>query len=484
MTESGFVTRCPKCETTFRVTEKQLAAAHGAVRCGACLQVFAANDHLIESGPFPLTAGISTPITELDSPLQSRSHEQNGGSSNEMELEIESDPASALEEPENQNITQVEDSQQEPASEVLVINTETDRESLETENGEAADTFASSAMFEQRDEQSELVNISGPDEAALDALFEELNSSDEPAFDATEHSSVTLGATERASPEPLFVDSTAVDSVAAQSEKTLDGDEPVSYRPEEDTDESLVQFQEDLSQVEPGVEALEAFDPEETAEPVAEPEVASETAEPDGIDCDEQTESALSHDELEKEEAVPEIQLESVEPEEIVGDYLETVKSYALRWFFAAAVLSFVLAGQFAYVNIDVLVQQPKLRPYYSLFCNYAECKLPAFEDVSLIETTELVVRVHPEVERALLVDAIIRNTSGYRQAFPPLEMKFTDLNNLVIATRKFLPKEYLGGEMVGLKFIPARTEVRLGLEIVDPGETAFGYSLEAVSSN
>ena len=40
MAEAGFVCRCPKCETTFRVTETQLAAAHGAVRCGACLQVF------------------------------------------------------------------------------------------------------------------------------------------------------------------------------------------------------------------------------------------------------------------------------------------------------------------------------------------------------------------------------------------------------------------------------------------------------------
>jgi hypothetical protein len=127
------------------------------------------------------------------------------------------------------------------------------------------------------------------------------------------------------------------------------------------------------------------------------------------------------------------------------------------------------------------LVQQPKLRPYYALFCNYAGCRLPTFEDIASIETTELVVRVHPEIERALLVDAIIRNTSIYRQAFPPLEMKFTGINNLVTASRLFLPKEYLGGEMLGLKFIPPRTEVRLGLEIVDPGENAFGYSLEAV---
>ena len=39
------LTRCPHCETLFRVTKKQLAAANGKVRCGHCLQVFNAIEH-------------------------------------------------------------------------------------------------------------------------------------------------------------------------------------------------------------------------------------------------------------------------------------------------------------------------------------------------------------------------------------------------------------------------------------------------------
>ena len=39
------LTRCPHCETRFRVTKKQLAAANGKVRCGHCLQVFNAIEH-------------------------------------------------------------------------------------------------------------------------------------------------------------------------------------------------------------------------------------------------------------------------------------------------------------------------------------------------------------------------------------------------------------------------------------------------------
>ena len=40
---------------------------------------------------------------------------------------------------------------------------------------------------------------------------------------------------------------------------------------------------------------------------------------------------------------------------------------------------------------------------------------------------------------------------------------------------------EYLGGEIRGLKWMPAETEVRLSLEVIDPGNEAFRYQLEVV---
>ena len=44
-------TLCPNCKTTFQVTAKQLKAANGDVRCGHCLTVFSALDHLSEIEP-------------------------------------------------------------------------------------------------------------------------------------------------------------------------------------------------------------------------------------------------------------------------------------------------------------------------------------------------------------------------------------------------------------------------------------------------
>ncbi|GIZ12977.1 DUF3426 domain-containing protein [Pseudomonas sp. NCCP-436] len=40
------VTQCPHCRTSFRASQAQLAAAHGVVRCGACLHVFNAAEQL------------------------------------------------------------------------------------------------------------------------------------------------------------------------------------------------------------------------------------------------------------------------------------------------------------------------------------------------------------------------------------------------------------------------------------------------------
>ncbi|MGI1680205.1 MAG: zinc-ribbon domain-containing protein [Cellvibrionaceae bacterium] len=44
---TDMITRCPSCDTSFRITQAQLQTAKGAVRCGACLHIFKAADHLV-----------------------------------------------------------------------------------------------------------------------------------------------------------------------------------------------------------------------------------------------------------------------------------------------------------------------------------------------------------------------------------------------------------------------------------------------------
>lgn len=68
------LTRCPTCETHFRVTAEQLKARSGRVRCGECQQVFNALDTLIEEptavvAPIPVESppqSLPTPDLEAD----------------------------------------------------------------------------------------------------------------------------------------------------------------------------------------------------------------------------------------------------------------------------------------------------------------------------------------------------------------------------------------------------------------------------------
>ncbi|MNX93068.1 hypothetical protein D3C86_1252410 [compost metagenome] len=63
MTDS-FVTQCPHCQTSFRVSHAQLSVARGVVRCGSCLQVFNAARQLLEQ------AGKESPVATPLPPVQ------------------------------------------------------------------------------------------------------------------------------------------------------------------------------------------------------------------------------------------------------------------------------------------------------------------------------------------------------------------------------------------------------------------------------
>lgn len=50
---SSAITQCPECSTRFRVSDEQLAAHNGMVRCGRCNTVFSAKENLHDDTPDP-----------------------------------------------------------------------------------------------------------------------------------------------------------------------------------------------------------------------------------------------------------------------------------------------------------------------------------------------------------------------------------------------------------------------------------------------
>jgi hypothetical protein len=73
-------------------------------------------------------------------------------------------------------------------------------------------------------------------------------------------------------------------------------------------------------------------------------------------------------------------------------------------------------------------------------------------------------------------------NHASYEQAFPKLELTFTDKNENVIAHRLFLPREYLAGEASGLSMMPPDPPIHIALEIKDPGPKAHNYQVRFIA--
>ncbi|AWM90069.1 DUF3426 domain-containing protein [Pseudomonas sp. 31-12] len=84
MTDS-FVTQCPHCQTSFRVSHAQLSVARGVVRCGSCLQVFNAAKQLLEQrGGNEAVTPVAPAIVEPPAP---RAISQKQWSATELDLD-------------------------------------------------------------------------------------------------------------------------------------------------------------------------------------------------------------------------------------------------------------------------------------------------------------------------------------------------------------------------------------------------------------
>ncbi|MDR0259727.1 MAG: zinc-ribbon domain-containing protein, partial [Comamonas sp.] len=58
------ITRCPQCQTRFKVVDDQLRISDGWVRCGKCKAVFDALTHLVAGAPAAASAGPQAPAVE------------------------------------------------------------------------------------------------------------------------------------------------------------------------------------------------------------------------------------------------------------------------------------------------------------------------------------------------------------------------------------------------------------------------------------
>jgi len=360
MTVTAHITKCPKCDTTFRVTDAQLNVAKGAVRCGACLQVFRASDYFQEDKP-----------AEITEPQDDRTQDM----FDDEDALFNDDPSQDLADDDDDLLIQDDD---EPSIEL-------------------SDDFLSLNPEEVED--------------------------------------------------PFFSDSDKLKETVKETDDS--GDESWAQALLDDND-----FDEQPSHPQKTVKSkpLQAgFDPTSISTP---------------SQGDKQKQFAYINDDP----------LDLTLPK-------KASKAKLLGLMSGCILLLVALILQALVFNFDSWARQDSYRPLYSLACEQIGCSLPSSYDVSKIQTTTSPqVSSHSDYENALMVDILFVNKADYPQAFPKIDLSFTNQTGKVIAHRLFMPSEYLAGEAAGLNLMPVDTPIHIGLEIQDPGATANSYRVRFVA--
>lgn len=440
---ANMVTRCPQCKTSFRITAAQLQTARGAVRCGACLHIFRAQDHLLGGAqqPPPASSLVRKPSAESAS-----------------KPSAEPAPTPIAAEAPNAPLTSETDERKLSFDQSLI-----DEESSLPDD----DDFLISDHMDQSSEDSEdeLLDIEGAKPHAGSLFEREIKDEQEHPEDAADESwamSLLEEEDEEQSGSRTESERETID------EFELDEDELEAKRAFEDAQSTHGERPSMFSLVEENSAA--SASPENGGQ--SDPHLRFHLAESDSTSERHYANSSMSAYNSERNAL-----LMGIDPEPVEMNWTQALNQRRkLIWAGLALLAAMVLVVQLAWLQFDRLSRIEPYRSFYASICPALGCELPKLEDPGQIRATNVVVREHPEVDDALMVDVILLNNAPFEQPFPPLVIEFDNPGGEVVARRQFKPEEYLSGELAGYQSMPRNQPVHLTLELVDPGPQATGY--------
>jgi predicted Zn finger-like uncharacterized protein len=414
MTDS-FVTQCPHCQTSFRVSHAQLSVARGVVRCGSCLQVFNAAKQLLEQADKEPPVATPLPPAEPAGPAES----------------VEPSPPRAISQ------------KQWSAAELDLDSLDLDEELARLEQREIQPT---TEFGRHRDDSlSARRDSTGQDdeEPWSDSLFSE---------SAADRRQVEVPLDSLETPEPTVEPSKASRTEPSLSLEPVDLDDepqPPHLRLHDPLDAPLSHERLSAADENESDDNLPSIEPLRSRRERSEPGVRAEV-----------------------------LQDLTDDPLQLDWQKRRSPWGRRLLWLLLVLIAAGALAGQYIAYHFDELARQDQYRPWFQQLCPQIGCTVPSKVDIAKIKSSNLVVRSHPEFNGALVVDAIIYNRAPFSQPFPLLELRFADLNGHLIASRRFKPGEYLNGDLEGMAEMPPQTPIHIALDILDPGAKAVNYSL------
>lgn len=495
------VTQCPKCKTSFRVTEAQLNIARGAVRCGSCLHIFNAPDHWLGTSKAKAAAGQkpaaamakarTAPAPRQTAESQSLeaifddhspSDRQPGHHQSSSADTKRTDPTEMAEidrifatTAENAVVSD-EDLLGKPSANSSLINTDDDLlfdddTGLDDTDSEPDTGFSDNLMdLDTADDDEEMVfmdldelgaesDSDGDQDGWARKLMEEELMEEEPP----EQQDEADGDADRPLTTETATSSQQLDELLSHFENQPSEDDDYSPTGEHSSVHTGIDtdFIEDelVLDVEPMSADRELLDLVETFE--------NESLNDTSLSYDPSIDSKADL-------------LAGIEPAPVEIRHHQSRGGWRkLLWLFAILLALLLLLSQYVYFNFERLARDSQYRPLLSQACQWIGCEIPPLQDVNKVQSSNLVVRGHPKIDGALVVDAIITNRASFQQRFPRLQLQFTDLAGEPVASRSFTPAEYLAGELAGSVLMPVRQPVRISLEILDPGNKAVNYQLD-----
>ena len=499
---ADMVTRCPKCGVSFRITQAQLQTAKGSVRCGSCLQIFKALDNLVDSSKLLSIKRMSKksevlaptkPTTTQHAKLKASPTKQNQTPTKPKAVKHQTSKAPASPPPESKPPESKQESHppkkrstQSEKSRLAFDQGAIDSESRSIKLSaieDDGDFLISDDMDSETDtEENTQASTSSIDDELSDSFLE---------MNGWKPEEKSLFEREHSLSQPEKKDTTD-ESWAVNLLEELE-DEEASYPDAKIKPSDKTPFHEKYEETENGHNsededetysfAIFDNDDNDDTHSIEEPylEEGNETSFTAVDDFDNFIDQFDDENEtLHAERSDRAALINNIEPAPVEMAWDDSQRDRLKKWLWSGLVAlgAIGIFVQVATLQFDRLSRVEPYREWYSVFCPILACQLPDMTDPSRIKAYNLVVRSHPRVANALVVDTILLNTAPFTQPFPHLLLSFSNLSGKLLSARKFAPGEYLGGELAGRSHIPSGQPVHLSLEIVDPGSDAVNYSV------
>lgn len=190
-------------------------------------------------------------------------------------------------------------------------------------------------------------------------------------------------------------------------------------------------------------------------------------------DADESSETGAADDAM--ADTAPDGPAPAAAPVYVRPRHSRITRINAALWL-GCVLLAALLAVQLAWAHRVDLFRDPDTRPWVASVCMRIDCRMPPIRDTARLELLSRDIRPDPAKAGALVITATLRNDARFRQPWPIVVVSLMDLDNQIVAMRRFRPTDYMPDAARRAAGIGPGATAAVAFEVVDPGKRAVAF--------